>query len=85
MFLCWYIFYRILEYVDISNLKSIDEIKKALLRREQFYLNIINPSLNRCKIAGSSSGIKHNMSFSKHLSEARRGKKYKVNKLKIKN
>jgi hypothetical protein len=42
---------------------------------------LINPSLNLCKIAGSPLGIKHNVLFSKNLSQARRGKSNNINKL----
>lgn len=70
--------FGILEYVDINNNNN----KTVLLEREQYYLDIINPSLNICKIAGSPLGIKHDISFSINLSKARRGKKHNVNKIK---
>lgn len=72
--------FGILEYVNLSDNKDIN--KSVLLQREQYYLNVINPSLNVCKIAGSSLGVKHGISFSVNLSKARRGKKIKTKKLK---
>ena len=69
----------ILEYIDTSTrCEHNSNIKDVLLKREQYYLNSINPSLNICKIAGSPLGIKHGIAFSKNLSEARRGKKNKI-------
>jgi hypothetical protein len=53
-----------------------------MLEREQYYLNIINPSLNICKVAGSPLGVKHGISFSENLSKARRGKRIKTEPLK---
>ena len=70
--------YGILEYIDSSNIENTNDIKKALLEKEQYYLDNINPSLNICKIAGSCLGVKHGISFSKNLSKARRGKKINV-------
>lgn len=43
---------EILEYCD----------KEALISREQYYLNIINPEYNICKVAGSMLGFKHSTS-----------------------
>jgi group I intron endonuclease len=77
--------FGILEYLDISDLAYDDTngIKKLSLEREQYFFNIINPTLNICKTAGSPLGIKHGISFSKNLSDARRGRKNKPNKIKI--
>lgn len=75
--------FGILEYTDLSNIENPIYKKDILLKREQYYLDIINPSLNTCKIAGSPLGIKHGITFSKNLSEARRGKKNKISKLEI--
>jgi group I intron endonuclease len=73
--------FGILEYINTTfiNCEDDDNIKNILLKREQYYLNSINPSLNICKIAGSSLGIKHGISFSRNLSNAIRGRKNKVN------
>jgi hypothetical protein len=56
-----------------------------MLEKEQYYLDSLNPSLNICKKAGSPLGIKHGLPFSIHLSEARRGKKNKINKTRVNN
>jgi len=66
-----------LEYVDLSNITGIEQIKKTLFLREQYYIDNIDPSLNICKRAGSPLGIKHNIMFSINLSKARRGKTIK--------
>lgn len=72
--------FGILEYVSLSDNKN--ENRKLILEREQYYLNIINPSFNICKFAGSPLGVKHGISFSINLSKARRGKRIKTEALK---
>jgi group I intron endonuclease len=69
--------FGILEFVDVSDAKQYN-ISKVLLEKEQYYLDNIKPTLNICKIAGSSLGVKHDISFSTNLSKARRGKKNKT-------
>jgi group I intron endonuclease len=64
----------ILEYPDVSNMLDTEQKRKLLLEREQYYLNEIKPSLNVCKIVNSPLGVKRNLTFSKNLSKARRGK-----------
>jgi hypothetical protein len=54
-----------------------------VLEKEQYYLNKINPSLNTCKVADSPLGVKRDTSFGLNLSKAKRGKKHKVNMLKV--
>ena len=76
--------FGILEYIDTSQYKYNDDIKNVLLKREQYYLDNVNPSMNICKIAGSPLGIKHGTTFSKNLSEAKRGKQNNINKSEIK-
>lgn len=51
----------ILEYINIYelNIKDKYEIKRVILDREQYYLDILNPSLNINKTAGSTLGYKH--------------------------
>lgn len=68
----------LLKHVDLFKIKNSIDKKKIILHREQYYLNIINPSLNLCKVAGSPLGIKHNIVFSKNLSQARKGKKNNI-------
>lgn len=75
--------FGILEYVNLYDIENSNDKKRILLDREQYYINLINPSLNLCKIAGSPLGIKHGITFSKNLSMARRGKKNTTNKLKV--
>src|SRR5690606_35240368 len=48
----------ILEYIDISNL-SKDEIKKLILSKEQYYIDLLNPEYNILKNAGSILGFRH--------------------------
>lgn len=72
--------FGILEFVNLCDNKERN--KNILLQREQYYFNLIHPSLNICKIAGSPLGVKHGFTFSINLSKARAGKKIKVGKLK---
>jgi NUMOD1 domain len=70
-----------LEYIDLAGRDNLKERREIVLKREQYYLDNINPSLNICKIAGSPLGVKHNISFSIKKSKARRGKVHKVNNI----
>jgi len=45
----------ILEYLDISNL-SLDETRKLIFGKEQYYLDLLQPKYNILKIAGSRLG-----------------------------
>lgn len=67
--------FGVLEYVNITNENT--SIKEILLKREQFYLDSINPSLNISRIATSPLGVKRNKMFSINLSKSRRGVKYR--------
>jgi hypothetical protein len=49
----------ILEYIDLSTIMSIKEKKVIILKREQYYIDSLNPKLNILKIAGSRLGTKH--------------------------
>jgi group I intron endonuclease len=49
----------ILEYLSISKFKGKRNIKKAILDKEQYYLDMLNPNLNINKTAGSTLGYKH--------------------------
>ena len=73
--------FGILEDVNLFGINNSLNEKNFLLKREQYYLDTVNPSLNICKIAGSPLGIKHNIIFSKNLSKARRGKRNNASKL----
>lgn len=46
----------ILEYIDITNL-SVEEKRKLILIREQFFLDSLKPGYNLLKVAGSSLGF----------------------------
>ncbi len=69
----------ILEYIDLFNITNIEQKKKIILEREQYYLDKINPSLNICKMADSPLGIKRNTMFSINLSKSQIGKSKKLN------
>lgn len=65
----------ILEYINLDELKMDEcEIKRAIFDREQYYLNMMNPTLNKLKIAGSSLGYKHTKETRRIMSLKRRGK-----------
>ena len=53
----------VLEYIDLSeiNTSTMNKfiLRNKLLEREQFYFNILKPTLNINKIAGSTLGFKH--------------------------
>jgi group I intron endonuclease len=65
--------FGILEFLDESKMTCIEQRKKAILKREQYYLDNINPSMNICKMAGSPLEVKRNI-ISTNLSKTR-GKK----------
>lgn len=44
-----------------------------LIKREQHYLDSLNPDFNVCLIASSSLGVKHSEEFKKKISEAKKG------------
>lgn len=50
--------------------------KEHLIKREQYYLNELNPEYNICKIAGNSMGVKHSKesNLKKSLNHAFKGK-----------
>jgi hypothetical protein len=73
----------ILEYIDIPNNFSTEEKKELILKREQYFLNLINPDLNICKTATSPLGVKRTEDFSLRLSQSRRGKSIKRNTFQI--
>lgn len=71
--------FGVLEYLDLSNIKSSKEKKDIILEKEQYYLDNIKPSLNVCKKADSALGIIRNTIFGLNLSKSRRGKTQKPN------
>ena len=58
--------HEVLEYVE----------KERLIEREQFYMDLMNPSMNIAKKAGNTLGFKHTDAVKKKLSEIRKGKNY---------
>ncbi len=66
--------FGILESIDLSNTISSEEKKIIILRREQFYFDLLKPKYNICKKAGSPLGVIRDTIFSLNLSRARRGK-----------
>nr|YP_009744343.1 GIY-YIG endonuclease [Xylaria hypoxylon]QIE13211.1 GIY-YIG endonuclease [Xylaria hypoxylon] len=51
------------------------------VEREQYFLDILKPEYNICKIANSPLGVKRNKMFSIKLSKTRRGKKIRKSSL----
>lgn len=49
--------------------------KEDLIKREQHYIDILNPKYNCCKIAGSPLGVKHTLQSRINMSNAHLGKK----------
>ncbi len=66
--------FGVLEYIDLSSVLNIEDKRKLILNREQFYLDEMKPSLNICNTAGSPLGMKRDEIFSINLSKSRRGK-----------
>jgi group I intron endonuclease len=66
----------VLEYVDILKTYPYNKtrVKEVLLAREQFYFDKMNPTLNVCKIAGSTLGFKHTEEMRRIMGLQRRGK-----------
>lgn len=59
----------------ISVIESFEYENKALiLEKEQFYIDILKPIYNICKIAGSQLGMKRSESFKKKCSDRMKGK-----------
>lgn len=50
--------------------------KKNLIEREQFYLDLLKPQYNICKIAGSSKGYKHSEEVIEKIRTLNIGKKH---------
>lgn len=48
---------------------------EILIEREQYYINMLKPEFNICKIAGSQIGIKRSDEFKRKISERQKGKK----------
>lgn len=46
-----------------------------IIEREQYYINLLKPEYNICKIAGSSIGYKHSEKVKKLLSDSIKGRK----------
>lgn len=75
--------FAVLEYIDLSNVTDIKEKRKNILDKEQFYLDLLKPSLNISKTAGSPLGVKCSENFSINMSKARRGTKYVKTKIRV--
>jgi len=56
---------------------EIVESKYDLLKREQFYIDLLKPTINICKIAGSSLGLKRSDEFKLKISLSKKGKKHR--------
>nr|QJQ35303.1 GIY-YIG endonuclease [Fusarium ficicrescens] len=69
--------FGVLEYIDFNKSDSFSTKRKVLCDIEQRYLDIINPSLNINKFAGSMKGYKHNAETKNNYSKARTGKCYR--------
>jgi len=62
-----------LVFVLLENVLS----KDILIEREQYYINLLNPSFNVCKIAGSSLGVKRTDEFKIKVSTSKKGKHHR--------
>jgi len=64
----------ILEIIDISS-KSVEETRKLILSREQYYIDTFMPQYNILQKAGSLLGYKHSEESLVKMSEAKKGDK----------
>jgi len=67
----------VLEYMDLSISAggiNKDILRKSILNREQFYFDLINPTLNVNKIAGSTLGFRHSQETRLTMGLNRKGK-----------
>lgn len=62
-----------LQFSIIEIVESTDE----LLKREQFYIDLLSPTINICKIAGNSFGVKRSDEFKAKISLSKKGKKHR--------
>jgi hypothetical protein len=62
----------ILEIIYIFS-KSVEETRKLILSREQYYIDTFMPQYNIFRIAGSSLGYKHSEESLVKMSEAKKG------------
>ena len=53
-------------------------INDELIKREQHYIDTMNPDYNICRVAGSQLGSKQSEEFKKFRSEQMKGNKYSV-------
>jgi len=65
----------ILEYINIDNL-SLEESKKLILEREQYYIDSLKPEYNILKMAGSSLGFSHSENSKALMSEVKSGENH---------
>lgn len=72
--------FGILENIKFLDIHSIEDKKRLILEREQYYLDLLEPTFNINKIAGSPLGLKRSLEFSINSSKSKRGVKhnYKV-------
>jgi len=63
----------ILEYIDVKDITK-PEAKKIILKREQYYLDLLSPHYNILKLAGSSLGHKHSEETKSLISQAQKGR-----------
>jgi group I intron endonuclease len=70
---------RVVNKYGINNLRfiilEVCESVEESLEKEQYYLDILNPEYNACKIATNSSGFKHSKITKLKMSTSRKGKK----------
>lgn len=66
----------IMEYIDLSSFTDKDQHKKAILEREQYYLDLLKPEYNILKKAGSRLGVKLTPEGLARMSLINKGRKH---------
>lgn len=64
------------EDLQFSIIEFVEE-KEMLIKREQFYIDLLNPTFNICRVAGSSLGVKRSEEYKLKMSASKKGKKHR--------
>jgi hypothetical protein len=64
---------EILEYLTYDDSLTMKENNEFLLKREQHFLDLLNPEYNILKMAGNLSGYQHSAEALEKMSESKKG------------
>jgi len=72
--------FEIIEYIEVIENKK--ELKSILLEREQYYINLLIPDYNICRVAYSLLGVRRTKEFIEKLRLRMKGNEYSKGKKK---